>query len=55
MSQRSFLPVRSDVIFALFFADERNSEFLTSFLKSCLRIPEDEYDTFEIQEIRRRN
>jgi len=48
MSQRSFLPIRSDVIFALFFADERNIEFLTSFLKSCLRIPEDEYDSIEI-------
>ncbi|MCL2497864.1 MAG: Rpn family recombination-promoting nuclease/putative transposase [Symbiobacteriaceae bacterium] len=52
MSQRSFLPVRSDVIFALFFADERNIEFLTGFLQSCLRIPAEEYGTLEILDSR---
>ena len=48
MSERTFLPIRNDVIFRLYFADERNQEFLIGFLKSVLRIPEDEYDTIEI-------
>ena len=37
------LPVKSDVIFKIFFADERNIEFLTDFLKSALPIPAEEY------------
>ena len=48
MNGRSFLPVKSDVIFRLFFADERNVEFLIGFLKSVLRLPEDDYDKIEI-------
>jgi len=48
VSERTFLPIRNDVIFRLYFADERNQEFLIGFLKSVLRIPEDEYDTIEI-------
>ena len=48
MDGRSFLPVKSDVIFRLFFADERNVEFLIGFLKSVLRLPEDDYDKIEI-------
>ena len=41
MSNREFLPVRSDVVFRLFFADERNVESLIGFLKSVLKLPED--------------
>ena len=41
---RIFLPVKSDIIFKLFFADKRNIEFLTDFLKSALSIPAEEYD-----------
>jgi hypothetical protein len=36
MDKKNILPVKSDVIFRLFFADERNVEFLVSFLKSAL-------------------
>ena len=38
------LPVKRDIIFKIFFADERNIEFLTDFLKSALSIPAEEYD-----------
>ena len=48
MDNKSFLPVKSDILFRLFFADEKNIEFLTSFLKSVLRLPEDDYDEIEI-------
>jgi len=48
MSSHPFLPVKSDVIFRLFFADERNEEFLIGFLKSVLRLPEDDYDEISI-------
>ena len=42
--QRTILPVKRDIIFKIFFADERNIEFLTDFLKSALTIPAEEYD-----------
>ncbi|MDR0999260.1 MAG: Rpn family recombination-promoting nuclease/putative transposase [Clostridiales bacterium] len=48
MNKKSILPVKSDVIFRLFFADERNTEFLVSFLKSALDLPEDDYGDIEI-------
>ena len=48
MSNREFLPVKSDVVFRLFFADERNVELLIGFLKSMLRLPEDDYKEIEI-------
>ena len=48
MSERKFLPVKSDVIFRLFFADERNTDLLIGFLKSVLRLPDDEFDNIEI-------
>ena len=48
MENRAFLPVKSDVIFRLFYADERNQEFLVSLLKSMLRLPEDDYNEIEI-------
>ena len=38
------LPVKSDFIFKLIFGDQRNTDILTSFLKSVLDIPEEEYD-----------
>lgn len=41
---RSILPVKRDVIFKIYFADERNIEFLTDFLKATLPIPAEEYD-----------
>ena len=42
------LPVKRDIIFKIFFADERNIEFLTDFLKSALTIPAEEYDEIVI-------
>ena len=37
-----------DVIFRLFYADERNTEFLISLLKSILNLPDDDYHEIEI-------
>ena len=48
MDKREFHPVKSDIIFRLFFIDERNEEFLMSLLKSALRLPEDDYNKIEI-------
>jgi len=48
MESRAFLPVKSDVIFRLFYADERNQEFLISLLKSILLLPEDDYHKIDI-------
>jgi predicted transposase/invertase (TIGR01784 family) len=48
MDGKSVLPVKSDVLFRIFFGDERNREFLIGFLKSVLRIPEDDYEEIEI-------
>ena len=45
---RPFLPVKYDIIFRLFFADERNEDDLIDFLKSILRFPDDEYKSIEI-------
>jgi predicted transposase/invertase (TIGR01784 family) len=39
-----FLSPKNDVIFKLLFGDERNIALLTDFLKSVLRLPDDEYD-----------
>ena len=47
-NKRPFLPVKYDVVFRLFFADERNEEELISLLKSILHLPEDEYEFVEI-------
>ena len=48
MDNRTILPVKSDIIFRLFYADERNKEILVSLLKSMLRLPEDDYHEIEI-------
>ena len=48
MNERKILPVKSVVIFRMFFADERNVDLLTGFLKSVLRLPEDEYSEIVI-------
>ena len=42
------LPVKSDIVFRLFFADEKNVDFLICFLKSVLRLPEEEYKEIAI-------
>ena len=48
MDGGEFIPVKSDILFRLFFADERNAECLVCFLKSVLRLPDDDYDEIEI-------
>jgi predicted transposase/invertase (TIGR01784 family) len=48
MGDKRILPVKNDVIFRLFFADERNVEYLISFLKSVLKLPDDDYDEIVI-------
>jgi predicted transposase/invertase (TIGR01784 family) len=35
----------------LFFADERNEEFLVNFLKAVLHLPEDDYNEIEIADL----
>ncbi len=42
------LPIKSDLVFRIFFADERNKEDLLCLLKAILCIPENEYDEIEI-------
>jgi len=46
--KRALLPVKYDVIFRLFFADERNAEDLIDLLKSILNLPEEDYHELEI-------
>jgi len=48
MDKFKILPVKSDIVFRLFFADERNVDILINFLKSVLRLPEEEYKEIEI-------
>ena len=43
MEKRKILPVKSDIVFRMFFADERNVEYLTGFLKSMIKLPEDDF------------
>ena len=45
---RVILPVKSDVVFRLFFADERDTNDLIRFLKAVVRLPEDDYNEIEI-------
>ena len=47
-NNRPFLPVKYDIIFRLFFADERNEDDLIDFLKSILRLPDSEYESIVI-------
>jgi len=51
MCDRKILPVKSDIVFRLFFADERNEDYLVGFLKSVLRLPEDDYGEIEMARI----
>jgi len=50
MKEKIFVPVKSDVIFRLFFADERNLEDLTCFLKSVVKLPDGEYSVIEVSD-----
>ncbi|MCL2252769.1 MAG: Rpn family recombination-promoting nuclease/putative transposase [Treponema sp.] len=44
MAGKSILHVKNDAVFRMFFADERNQDSLIAFLKSILKLPDDEYD-----------
>ena len=48
MNNVKILPVKSDIVFRMFFADEKNNDYLVGFLKSVLRLPDDEYSNIEI-------
>jgi len=48
MSEVSMLLPKSDVIFKLFFSDERNIDLLKDFLKSILDLPDDEYNEITV-------
>jgi predicted transposase/invertase (TIGR01784 family) len=48
MDSKKILPVKSDIVFRMFFADEKNTELLIGFLKSVLQLADDEYDEIEI-------
>ena len=47
-NKQAILPVKNDLIFRIFFADERNEEDLISLLKAVLNLPEDDYNEIEI-------
>jgi len=48
MEKTKILPVKSDIVFRLFFADERNVDFLKDFLKSVLQLSDEDYNEIEI-------
>jgi len=48
MSDKKYLHVKNDAVFRMFFADERNQDLLVSFLKSVLRLPDDDYNEIVI-------
>ena len=48
MTGKSILQVKNDAVFRMFFADERNQDSLIAFLKSILKLPDDEYDEITI-------
>jgi len=48
MDDKVFIPVKSDLLFRMFYADERNELFLISLLKSMLMLQDSDYDEIEI-------
>jgi predicted transposase/invertase (TIGR01784 family) len=45
---KDILPPKNDVVFKLLFGDKRNEDLLADFLKSVIRLPEDDYDEITI-------
>ena len=45
---KGLLSVKLDLVFKLIFGDQRNTDILTSFLKSVLDIPEEEYERITV-------
>ena len=48
--RKPFYPLKYDIVFRMFFSDERNEEELIGFLKSILWLPENEYESIEISD-----
>ena len=47
-ANKGLLPLKSDIVFKMFFGDEKNTELLREFLIAMLDLPEEEYDVVEI-------
>ena len=47
-TKKSLLPLKSDIVFKMFFCDGKNTELLREFLTAMLDLPEEEYDVVEI-------
>lgn len=45
--EKKYLSPKNDLVFKLVFADRRNSDILTEFLKTMLDLPDQEYDYIE--------
>jgi predicted transposase/invertase (TIGR01784 family) len=50
MAGRVFLPVKNDIVFHMFFTDEKNKDSLIAFLKAILVLPDDDYEVIEISD-----
>jgi hypothetical protein len=40
--KKNLLPLKSDIVFKMFFGDEKNTELLREFLTAMLDLPEEE-------------
>ena len=44
MAKKKFIPVKSDIVFHMFFTDRKSEESLIAFLKAILVLPDDDYE-----------
>ena len=49
-TRKKLLPLKSDIVFKMFFGDEKNVGLLREFLIATLDLPEEEYDSVEIMD-----
>jgi hypothetical protein len=49
-TSKAFLTAKSDIVFKLFFGNERNRDFLIRFLKAVLNLSLEEYTDIEIND-----
>ena len=49
-NEKPLLSAKHDIIFRLYFADERNAEDLINLLKSILDLPDDDYNDIEVSD-----
>ena len=45
---KNLLPLKSDIVFKMFFGDQKNTELLREFLAAMLDLPEEEYESVKI-------